>query len=214
MFIKKLSKYKKIYINISILTIVTLFSTFMQSPMSFGADDVPSAKQKEKLFKESIENDFTTRRYTLGQRKIREDIKDKSTLSDVKLPLIKVEIIEEANYIFNERYITNISEIPTNTDGIQTKLIGKFKVSAFCNCKKCKINSEPKVKYRNYEGVNVAVDPNIIPFGDKIYIEGLGIRQAQPSSQKVTGKEIKVYVKTHDEVVNFGTKTIDVHKVF
>ncbi|HBE9444565.1 3D domain-containing protein [Clostridioides difficile] len=214
LFLKKLSKHKKIYINIGVLTIVTLFSTFIQSPLSFGSDDVPSKKQKEKIVKESIENDFTTRRYTLGQRKIRDDVKNKSTLNDVKLPLIKVEILEEPNYILNDRYITNISEIPASTDGIQTKSIGKFKVSAFCNCKKCKVNSESMVKYRNYEGVNVAVDPNIISFGTKIYIEGLGIRQAQPNSQKVYGKEIKVYVKTHNEVVKFGAKTIDVYKVF
>ncbi|EQF29731.1 hypothetical protein QEW_4615 [Clostridioides difficile CD160] len=214
MFDRKLKKYKKYFINTGILIVVTLMGTFIQSPLVFGENDTPSQKQKQILLKKSDKNDPFLKDYTSGDRKIRDDIKENSTLSTVKLPVIKVEIIEKANYIFDNHYITNISEMPKNMDGIQTKEIGEFKVSAFCNCKKCKNNTNSNVKYRNYDGVNAAVDVNFIDYGTKIYIDGLGIRQAQPSSQKVTGKEIKVYVKNHDDVIRLGTKNLKVYKVF
>ncbi|WP_131042630.1 3D domain-containing protein [Clostridioides difficile] len=214
MFKRKLKKYKKYYMNIGILIVVTLIGTFIQSPLAFSENDVPTQKQKQMLLKESNKNDPLVKDYSTGDRKIRDDVKENSTLSTVKLPVIKVEIIEKPNYIFDNHYITNIAEIPKNMDGIQTKEIGEFKVSAFCNCKKCKNNINTKVKYRNYDGVNAAVDPSIIPYGTKIYIDGLGIRQAQPNSQKVIGKEIKVYVKNHADVIRLGTKNLKVYKVF
>ncbi|HFL3653832.1 TPA: 3D domain-containing protein [Clostridioides difficile] len=214
MFKRKFKKYKKYYMNIGILIVVTLIGTFIQSPLAFSENDAPTQKQKQMLLKESNKNDPLIKDYSTGDRKIRDDVKENSTLSIVKLPVIKVEIIEKPNYIFDNHYITNISEIPKNMDGIQTKEIGEFKVSAFCNCKKCKNNTNTKVKYRNYDGVNVAVDPSTIPYGTKIYIDGLGIRQAQPNSQKVIGKEIKVYVKNHADVIRLGTKNLKVYKVF
>ncbi|HFL3696617.1 TPA: 3D domain-containing protein [Clostridioides difficile] len=214
MFKRKLKKYKKYYMNIGILIVVTLIGTFIQSPLAFSENDVPTQKQKQMLLEESNKNDPLVKDYSTGDRKIRDDVKENSTLSTVKLPVIKVEIIEKPNYIFDNHYITNIAEIPKNMDGIQTKEIGEFKVSAFCNCKKCKNNINTKVKYRNYDGVNAAVDPSIIPYGTKIYIDGLGIRQAQPNSQKVIGKEIKVYVKNHADVIRLGTKNLKVYKVF
>ncbi|MEG2053984.1 MAG: 3D domain-containing protein [Oscillospiraceae bacterium] len=58
----------------------------------------------------------------------------------------------------------------------------------------------------------MAVDPNIIPLGTWLYIDGVGIRQAQDTGGAIKGNKIDVAVDTHQNALNwagYGT-----HKVY
>ncbi len=137
-------------------------------------------------------------------------------LPDVSLPIVKVdvekEVVEKINIVEVEAPVMNVGEM--NIQGFKTTSLGTFKVSAFCGCKVCKANWTSDNKgMRNYEGVNIAVDSSIIPFGTMVMIDGVGIRQAQPSKQTVVGNEIKVYVSNHEKVKAFGVKELEVKKV-
>ncbi|PWV95939.1 uncharacterized protein YabE (DUF348 family) [Paenibacillus cellulosilyticus] len=56
------------------------------------------------------------------------------------------------------------------------------------------------------EGRTIAVDPNVIPIGWWVYIEGIGFRRAEDKGSAVKGNKIDVYYDSEDYAEDFGTK--------
>ncbi|WP_127533097.1 3D domain-containing protein [Paenibacillus kobensis] len=56
------------------------------------------------------------------------------------------------------------------------------------------------------EGRTIAVDPNVIPIGWWVYIEGIGFRRAEDKGSAVKGSKIDVYYDSEDYAEKFGTK--------
>ncbi|GAA4706739.1 3D domain-containing protein [Brevibacillus fulvus] len=56
------------------------------------------------------------------------------------------------------------------------------------------------------EGRTIAVDPDVIPLGWWVYIEGIGFRHAEDTGGSVNGNKIDVFFDNHAEAVQFGRK--------
>ena len=56
-------------------------------------------------------------------------------------------------------------------------------------------------------GRTIAVDPNVIPYGTQVYIEGYGWRTAEDCGGAVNNKQIDIAVSTHDQAINMGTRS-------
>jgi uncharacterized protein YabE (DUF348 family)/3D (Asp-Asp-Asp) domain-containing protein len=54
------------------------------------------------------------------------------------------------------------------------------------------------------EGRTVAVDPDVIPLGWWIYIEGIGLRKAEDIGSAIKGKKVDVYMESEDQANIFG----------
>lgn len=56
------------------------------------------------------------------------------------------------------------------------------------------------------EGHTAAVDPDVIPLGWWIYIEGIGLRKAEDIGSAIKGKKIDIYFDSEEEANRFGVK--------
>lgn len=103
------------------------------------------------------------------------------------------------------------------------KNLGEFVLTAYCSCEKCcgkwalnrplDENGE-QIVYgasgaRLIEGISVAVDPDVIPYGTELYIDG-NLYIAHDCGGAVKGNHLDVYFATHEEAWNFGKQTAEV----
>ncbi|WP_249930605.1 3D domain-containing protein, partial [Paenibacillus polymyxa] len=56
------------------------------------------------------------------------------------------------------------------------------------------------------EGRTIAVDPNVIPIGWWVYIEGVGFRRAEDTGGAIKGHKIDVYYESLSRANQFGRK--------
>jgi len=64
---------------------------------------------------------------------------------------------------------------------------------------------------RNPNGIStVSVDPNVIPFGTMLYIEGYGYAVAADTGSAINGNELDLYFNSSSECYNWGRKTVKV----
>jgi 3D (Asp-Asp-Asp) domain-containing protein len=76
--------------------------------------------------------------------------------------------------------------------------VGKFELTYYC------ISGITKSGTHTKPHITVAVDPNVIPLGSELYIEGLGYRVAEDTGGAIKGNKIDVYVTTYDEAISNG----------
>lgn len=93
--------------------------------------------------------------------------------------------------------------------------LGEFEVTGYCSCSKCcgykekrltKMETVPRSSY------TVAVDPDVIPLGSKIEIDGT-VYLAEDTGKKIKGNIIDIYFDTHEEALIYGRKTKKVYQV-
>lgn len=56
----------------------------------------------------------------------------------------------------------------------------------------------------------IAVDPNVIPLGSKVYVEGYGMAIAGDTGGAIKGNRIDLFVPNRSDALDFGRKTIQV----
>lgn len=101
--------------------------------------------------------------------------------------------------------------------------LGEFKLTAYCSCKKCcgfwaygrplDENGNDIVigasGERLYQGLSIAVDPAVIPYDSKVYINGEEYI-AHDCGGAIKGNRIDVYFKNHQDALNFGVQYANV----
>ncbi|CDQ19586.1 3D (Asp-Asp-Asp) domain-containing protein [Halobacillus karajensis] len=56
----------------------------------------------------------------------------------------------------------------------------------------------------------IAVDPNVIPLGSKVYVEGYGTAIAGDTGGSISGNRIDVFMPSQEEALSFGRKSVKV----
>ncbi|MGE5588296.1 MAG: 3D domain-containing protein [Clostridia bacterium] len=56
----------------------------------------------------------------------------------------------------------------------------------------------------------IAVDPQVIPMGTWVYIDGLGVYRAEDTGGAIRGNRIDIFMATHDDALEFGIQQFDV----
>ena len=87
-------------------------------------------------------------------------------------------------------------------------IVEEYVITAYCHCSKCcgKSDGITASGDKAVEGITVAMDKSI-PFGTKIYIDGVGERIVQDRGGAITGNRIDLYFDSHQDALNFGRQT-------
>jgi 3D (Asp-Asp-Asp) domain-containing protein len=103
-------------------------------------------------------------------------------------------------------------------------LIGNFKLTAYCSCYECCDEyalNRPVDENGNEivygaigevltEGYSIAVDPDVIPYGTEVIIDGATYK-AQDCGGAIDGNEIDVYFADHKKAQEFAVQYKDVY---
>lgn len=102
-------------------------------------------------------------------------------------------------------------QFETTEQRIEEKHIERYTVTAYCPCVKCcgKSNGITASGIKAVEGVTVAMNKSI-PFGTKVYIDGVGERIVQDRGGAIKGNRIDLYFDSHQKALNFGRQTKEV----
>jgi 3D (Asp-Asp-Asp) domain-containing protein len=81
-----------------------------------------------------------------------------------------------------------------------------FTITAYCGCEKCcgKTDRITTTGTCAVEGVTIAVDPTVIPYGSLVDIEGIGTFVAEDCGGAIKGNKIDIYFERHEDALRFG----------
>lgn len=87
----------------------------------------------------------------------------------------------------------------------------KYVITAYCPCQKCcgKTDGITASGEKAVQGVTIATDKSI-PFGTKVYIEGVGERIVQDRGGAIKENRIDLYFNDHQSALEFGRQTKEV----
>lgn len=141
------------------------------------------------------------------------------------------EIIEETETVEKEQQVNYVSyrSLAENNPPEEYKEVIAATATAYCLCQKCcgKLPSHPYYGY-TASGIKIvpgtgmkviAVDPNVIPLGTKVYVDGLngawdyGYAIAADTGSAIKNLKIDLYMDTHSEALSWGRRSVDIYVV-
>lgn len=105
--------------------------------------------------------------------------------------------------------IATVEEPARRTETEETVSKGTvYTITAYCPCVRCcgKSDGITASGVKAVEGVTVAMNKSI-PFGTKIYIDGVGERVVQDRGGAIKGNKIDLYFDSHEKALEFGRQT-------
>lgn len=80
------------------------------------------------------------------------------------------------------------------------------------SCKGCSGTTATGINLKNNPSMKlIAVDPNVIPLGSKVYVEGYGYAIAGDTGGAIKGRKIDIFISSHSQAVAWGRKTVNVY---
>lgn len=128
-----------------------------------------------------------------------------------EVTIVESQVSEEENV--EEEFIYKEIEILTY------ETMGEFTITAYCPCSKCcgRNTGITASGTEAQEGVTVAADIDVLPFGTKISIDGIGERVVEDTPadfivEKYDGKIIDLYFDSHQDALEFGKQSLTISK--
>ena len=106
-----------------------------------------------------------------------------------------------------------VAEAPTKPELIPMERLGEFVCTAYCGCRKCngKWYGYPTASGTDYEeGRTLAVDPDVIPLGTELFVEGYGWFVAEDTGNGIDGNRLDMYYDDHGVALEHGVKRVEV----
>jgi 3D (Asp-Asp-Asp) domain-containing protein len=115
-----------------------------------------------------------------------------------------------------EKEVVKYIEAANEERELQLVSLGVFNSSAYDACYECCEKHPTNPAYgktatgtRATAGRTIAVDPNVIPYGTEVVING-HTYIAEDTGGSIKGKRIDIYFNTHNEALQYGRRQVEV----
>ena len=100
-----------------------------------------------------------------------------------------------------------VVETPEPKDELKIISLGQYKLTAYCACIKCcgKTNGITASGVRAKEGVTIAADTRLLPFGTEVIIDGHEYT-VQDKGGAIKGNRIDIFFDSHQKALEFGVQ--------
>lgn len=97
-----------------------------------------------------------------------------------------------------------------NTDNVK-KVIHMRATAYTANCEKCSGITATGVNIKKHpEKKVISVDPNVIPLGSKVYVEGYGYATAADTGGAIKGNRIDIFIPSDSKAKQWGVRNVEV----
>lgn len=106
---------------------------------------------------------------------------------------------------------TIIGHIQNETETLGLKSLGTFTITAYCPCAKCcgKDDGITATGVKATAGRTIAVDPDVIPYGTELFIDGFTYR-AEDTGGSIKGNKLDIFFANHLEALEWGVREYEV----
>lgn len=142
-----------------------------------------------------------TKRRAEAAEKIKKEQEERTRLAN-----IEVEKKKSA-----ETQVVAKAEQPSR-GGSKGRSLGTFQATAYCGCSTCngKYVGQPTASgTQMQQGRTIAVDPNVIPLGSRVSVNG-HVYIAEDTGSAIKGKIIDIYHGSHSSALKFGRQSVTV----
>lgn len=89
--------------------------------------------------------------------------------------------------------------------------LGEFVISHYCDCERCTLDGDgiTATGTQATEGRTIAVDPEVIPYGTMVVIDG-HTYIAEDCGGAIKGNRIDIFMDSHEEALQAGVRTVEV----
>lgn len=110
---------------------------------------------------------------------------------------------------------TNMAASAYTGDFSHATYVGNCKLTFYCPCSSCSggWGNQTATGTIAKQGRTIAVDPDVIPYGSTVYIEGWGYYIAEDCGGGVNGNHIDIYRDSHDVCRKLGVQNAKVYIV-
>ncbi len=106
------------------------------------------------------------------------------------------------------------AEAPAAEPAAQEESVKEITVEATAytaDCEGCSGTTATGVNLKeNPDEKVIAVDPNVIPLGSKVYVEGYGYATAADTGGAIKGNRIDVFIPSQDQATDWGRRSVNV----
>lgn len=124
---------------------------------------------------------------------------------------------EVHNYVeeMAERVAEVMTEVQSDLEQIEIpeyEYLGTFITTAYCPCYSCSsdFGYQTATGVTAKEGVTIAVDPSVIPYGTVVIIDGHEYI-AQDCGSEISGKDIDIFFESHSVAREYGVQEKEVY---
>jgi 3D (Asp-Asp-Asp) domain-containing protein len=99
----------------------------------------------------------------------------------------------------------------TTTNTVEGKTFAVEATAYTAGCSGCSGITATGINLNNNPYAKViAVDPNVIPLGTQVYVQGYGYAVAGDTGGAIKGNKIDIHVPTKEEAYNWGRRTVNI----
>ncbi|WP_435990685.1 3D domain-containing protein [Rossellomorea sp. LjRoot5] len=124
------------------------------------------------------------------------------------------QLLEEGYSVNNDSEETQAVKAAKTTDQQTNNVVKELDIKATAytaHCDGCIGITKTGVDLiENPDARVIAVDPNVIPLGSKVYIEGYGYARAEDTGGAIKGNRIDIYMEKEKDALQYGVRNVKV----